>query len=286
MSSMIFAISYFYVNNTYDDFEIEMDKFVQEYYLNKKKTLKKEINTVLDILNYNVKKSNLNDEELKADANLDEDSSTLSLQQSKISFWKSSAITPQEALQSIENDLDRATAVLYKAYQQQLKTYNALSQNELNLYKLFTISKETSDILKDDEFEIDIDYKSKMFEINKLHLTSHEIIHIFINQIKCSLVLLADKISIKVLKSDKEYVTILYTDNGNKINKNIFDLLKKQTSIANINRSTTDVDYFDLILNFNIINSNKRSSIKILESEDIGNTFEIKLPIIKKKFKK
>ena len=68
MSSMISAISYFYVNNTYDDFEIEMDKFVQEYYLNKKKTLKKEINTVLDILNYNVKKSNLNDEELKADA--------------------------------------------------------------------------------------------------------------------------------------------------------------------------------------------------------------------------
>ena len=59
---MISAISYFYVNNTYDDFEIEMDKFVQEYYLNKKKTLKKEINTVLDILNYNVKKSNLNDE--------------------------------------------------------------------------------------------------------------------------------------------------------------------------------------------------------------------------------
>ena len=38
MSSMISAISYFYVNNTYDDFEIEMDKFVQEYYLNKKKT--------------------------------------------------------------------------------------------------------------------------------------------------------------------------------------------------------------------------------------------------------
>ena len=64
---MIFAISYFYVNNTYDDFEIEMDKFVQEYYLNKKKTLKKEINTVLDILNYNIVKSNLDDEEQKID---------------------------------------------------------------------------------------------------------------------------------------------------------------------------------------------------------------------------
>ena len=68
MSSMISAISYFYVNNTYDDFEIEMDKFVQEYYLNKKKTLKKEITTVFDILNYNINKSNLNDEQLKADA--------------------------------------------------------------------------------------------------------------------------------------------------------------------------------------------------------------------------
>lgn len=65
---MIFAISYFYVNNTYDNFEIEMNKFVQEYYLTKKKTLKKEINTVLEILNYNVRKSNLNDEEQKADA--------------------------------------------------------------------------------------------------------------------------------------------------------------------------------------------------------------------------
>ena len=65
---MIFAISYFYVNNTYDNFEMEMNKFVQEYYLTKKKTLKKEINTVLEILNYNIKKSNLNDEEQKADA--------------------------------------------------------------------------------------------------------------------------------------------------------------------------------------------------------------------------
>ena len=39
MTSMIFAISYFYVKNTYDNFEQEMDKFVNEYYLDKKKTL-------------------------------------------------------------------------------------------------------------------------------------------------------------------------------------------------------------------------------------------------------
>ena len=68
MTSMIFAISYFYVKNTYDHFEQEMDKFVNEYYLDKKKTLKKEINTVIDILNYNIAKSNLDDEQLKIDA--------------------------------------------------------------------------------------------------------------------------------------------------------------------------------------------------------------------------
>lgn len=65
---MIVAISYFYVNNTYDEFGIEMERVVNEYYLNKKKTLKKEVNTVIDIINYNVAKSNLNDEELKDDA--------------------------------------------------------------------------------------------------------------------------------------------------------------------------------------------------------------------------
>ena len=68
MSSMIFAISYFYVKNTYDNFEIEMEKFVEEYYLDKKKTLKKEVGTVIDILNYNIAKSSLDDEELKSDA--------------------------------------------------------------------------------------------------------------------------------------------------------------------------------------------------------------------------
>jgi len=68
MTSMIVAISYFYVNNTYDNFEIEMEKFVSEYYSDKKKTLKKEINTVIDILNYNNTKSILSDDELKTDA--------------------------------------------------------------------------------------------------------------------------------------------------------------------------------------------------------------------------
>ena len=66
---MICAISYFYVNNTYDDFDAQMDKFEKDYYTDKKKTLKKEINTVIDILNYTALKSkNKNEEELKNDA--------------------------------------------------------------------------------------------------------------------------------------------------------------------------------------------------------------------------
>ena len=68
MTSMIIAISYFYVNNTYDNFEKEMERFEKEYYAQKKITLKKEVNTVIDILNYNIAKSNLDDEALKMDA--------------------------------------------------------------------------------------------------------------------------------------------------------------------------------------------------------------------------
>ncbi len=68
MTSMVAAMSYFYVSNTYDDFELQMEKYKDEYYSDKKKTLKKEINTVIDILNYNIAKSNLSDEELKIDA--------------------------------------------------------------------------------------------------------------------------------------------------------------------------------------------------------------------------
>ena len=68
MTSMVAAMSYFYVSNTYDDFEVQMEKYKDEYYSDKKKTLKKEINTVIDILNYNIAKSNLPDDELKLDA--------------------------------------------------------------------------------------------------------------------------------------------------------------------------------------------------------------------------
>jgi len=67
MSFMIFMISYFYVKNTYEDFETQMEKYVQEYYEQQKKILKKEIDTIIDVLNYNLTKE-YDEEELKADA--------------------------------------------------------------------------------------------------------------------------------------------------------------------------------------------------------------------------
>ena len=68
MSSMIFMISYFYVKNTYDDFEKQMENFVQEYYEDQKRILKKEIDTVIDVLNYNLTKVDTDEEEIKKDA--------------------------------------------------------------------------------------------------------------------------------------------------------------------------------------------------------------------------
>ncbi len=67
MTSMTFFISYFYVKNTYDDFDLQMEKFVEEYYENQKKFLKKEIDTVIDILRYNSTKNDLTEDELKKD---------------------------------------------------------------------------------------------------------------------------------------------------------------------------------------------------------------------------
>ncbi|XOB61380.1 cache domain-containing protein [Campylobacterota bacterium DY0563] len=67
MSTMIFLISYFYVKNTYEDFERQMEKSVQDQYRSQKSILKKEINTIIDIINYNATKSDEDETELKAD---------------------------------------------------------------------------------------------------------------------------------------------------------------------------------------------------------------------------
>lgn len=68
MSSMILMISYFYIDNTYKNFDIQMEKFVKEYYQDKRKTLKKEIDTIFDILNYNIISKDINNPEFKKEA--------------------------------------------------------------------------------------------------------------------------------------------------------------------------------------------------------------------------
>jgi len=67
MTSMILLISYFYVKNTYEDFHVDMEKFVQDQYFMQKQNLKKEINTIIDIIKYNSTKSEEDETELKAD---------------------------------------------------------------------------------------------------------------------------------------------------------------------------------------------------------------------------
>ncbi len=65
MTTMILMISYFYVTNTYEDFELQMKKFVEEHYDDQKHSLKKEINTILDVIKYNATKNTQTEQELK-----------------------------------------------------------------------------------------------------------------------------------------------------------------------------------------------------------------------------
>ena len=67
MTSMILMISYFYVKKTYKDFDIQMERFVEDHYSNQKENLKKEINTIIDIIKYNAAKSGEDEKELKED---------------------------------------------------------------------------------------------------------------------------------------------------------------------------------------------------------------------------
>ncbi len=65
MSAMIFLISYFYVKNTNNEFDVAMKNFVDSYYLDQKVLLKKEIDIVMDVINYNALTSALSIEEIK-----------------------------------------------------------------------------------------------------------------------------------------------------------------------------------------------------------------------------
>jgi len=65
LSAMIFLISYFYVKNTNEEFDYAMKNFVDAYYLEQKVLLKKEIDIVLDVLEYNAATSSLDIKEIK-----------------------------------------------------------------------------------------------------------------------------------------------------------------------------------------------------------------------------
>lgn len=52
MSLMIASISYYYVKNTYEDFDRDMEQLVNDYYTTQKQIIKKEVDVVIDIINY------------------------------------------------------------------------------------------------------------------------------------------------------------------------------------------------------------------------------------------
>lgn len=68
MTTMVSFISYFYVKNTYSDFDLELNKFVNDYYSHQKALLKKQIDVVTDIIKYNATKESVSEEELKSEA--------------------------------------------------------------------------------------------------------------------------------------------------------------------------------------------------------------------------
>jgi len=163
-----------------------------------------------------------------------------------------------------------------------LKEYNEHSQNETNVYNICQIATDTIEILKDEDFNIEIDYKTKLYEIDTNNIRSHEIIQIFINQIKFSLgQQFADSINFKIFKSTDDFITILYTDNGNQLEPKVLKLIKNRIDVSDLLNDEIEQDYIDLILNFNILNANKQSNIRLLSTNKNGNLFEIKLPTIR-----
>lgn len=64
-SSMILAISFFYVKNTQDNFEKQLLKYKSDYYIEIENSLKMKITMVMDILDYNIKNLNLSQDEIK-----------------------------------------------------------------------------------------------------------------------------------------------------------------------------------------------------------------------------
>ncbi|MCG7948853.1 MAG: UvrD-helicase domain-containing protein, partial [Candidatus Thiodiazotropha taylori] len=61
------------------------------------------------------------------------DDSVVNAAQWSISAWKNDLITPEQALQLAENDLQQGQALLYAAYQRSLKAFNAVDFDDLIL---------------------------------------------------------------------------------------------------------------------------------------------------------
>ncbi|MCG7918705.1 MAG: DNA helicase Rep [Candidatus Thiodiazotropha taylori] len=61
------------------------------------------------------------------------DDSVVNAAQWSISAWKNDLITPEQALQQAENDLQQGQALLYAAYQRSLKAFNAVDFDDLIL---------------------------------------------------------------------------------------------------------------------------------------------------------
>lgn len=158
-----------------------------------------------------------------------------------------------------------------------LRAFKTASQTELNIYKIFGTAIETIEILRDDEVEIDVDRKTKLFNIDKEKLTPHEMIQVFINQIKFSLEEMSTEINIRVFHYDNERLKILFSDNGNIIDPKVVELIKNKKKLESLSPDDKDHYYSDLILNLNILEESG-GSLKVISSNDNGTTYEIVIP--------
>lgn len=65
MSSLVVAISYFYIVNTQNNFDLRMKKYESDYYEDIKLNLKTKINLIIDLLDNGIIKSNLSHKDLQ-----------------------------------------------------------------------------------------------------------------------------------------------------------------------------------------------------------------------------
>ena len=187
-----------------------------------------------------------------------------------------------ETISKAEKDyinIDNALKTIFEITDK-LRTFKSSSQSEMNIYKIFGIAIETIEILRDDEFNIHVDRKTKLFEIDKTKLSPHEMIQAFINQIKFSIEEMSTEINIKLFYSDNKKIKILFTDNGNELEPEVIKMIKKKKTLESLDPKDRDVYYADLLLNLSIL-EDAGGSLKIISSNGNGTTYEIVIPTFK-----